>query len=67
MDLRLSEGLRLQVGDIDEDRMRVYIRHAICPWQLLLRCSRQSLLHCSTYAHSWASTYMRPCISPRNN
>jgi site-specific recombinase XerD len=28
MGLRLSEGLQLQVGDIDADRMRVHIRHA---------------------------------------
>ena len=28
MGLRLGEGLRLQVGDIDEDRMRVHIRNA---------------------------------------
>jgi site-specific recombinase XerD len=26
--LRLGEGLRLQVGDIDEDRMRVHVRNA---------------------------------------
>ena len=26
--LRLGEGLRLQVGDIDKDRMRVHIRNA---------------------------------------
>ncbi len=28
MGLRLGEGLRLQVGDIDEDRMRVHVRNA---------------------------------------
>jgi integrase len=28
MGLRLGEGLRLQVGDIDENRMRVHIRNA---------------------------------------
>jgi integrase len=28
MGLRLGEGLRLQVGDIDKDRMRVHIRNA---------------------------------------
>ena len=28
MGLRLGEGLRLQVGDIDADRMRVHVRNA---------------------------------------
>ena len=28
MGLRLGEGLRLQVGDIDKDRMRVHVRNA---------------------------------------
>ena len=28
MGLRLGEGLRLEVGDIDEDRMRVHVRNA---------------------------------------
>ncbi|XXG31802.1 MAG: tyrosine-type recombinase/integrase [Ferrovum myxofaciens] len=28
VDLRLGEGLQLQVGDIDQDRMRVHVRDA---------------------------------------